>query len=89
MSRFYQNLLGKSEGLKAPLPRAEALREAKAWLRALTRAEVEDLAGRLARGVVRAAEEPEGKALPAVPPGDPPFAHPRYWAAFILIGDPE
>jgi hypothetical protein len=29
MTRFYENLLGAREGLKAPLPKAEALREAK------------------------------------------------------------
>src|SRR5262249_18270111 len=44
MQRFYQNLLGKREGLTAPLGRAEALAEAKAWLRGLRRAEVEALA---------------------------------------------
>ena len=33
MARFYQNLLGKREGLKAPMPKAEALAEAKRWLR--------------------------------------------------------
>jgi CHAT domain-containing protein len=94
MTRFYQNLLGKRDGLQAGMPKAEALREAKQWLRALPRAEAEALAGRLAKGSVRATEEPKGPAVPAaavpvVPPGDAPFAHPRYWAAFILIGDPE
>ena len=93
MTRFYQNLLGKRDGLKEPLPKAEALREAKTWLRSLPRAQAEELAGRLARGSVRAAEEPKGPAIPAavpmLPAGHAPFAHPRYWAAFILIGDPE
>ena len=37
MTRFYQNLLGKRAGLEKPLPKAEALREAKLWLRNLTR----------------------------------------------------
>src|SRR4029077_20951512 len=32
MVRFYQNLLGKREGLTKPLVKAEALREAKQWL---------------------------------------------------------
>jgi tetratricopeptide (TPR) repeat protein len=95
MTRFYQNLLCQREGLSAPLPKAEALREAKNWLRALPRAEVEKLAGQLARGVVRASEEappkspPREASRPVLPPGAAPFAHPRYWAAFILIGDPE
>jgi tetratricopeptide (TPR) repeat protein len=95
MSRFYQNLLGKREGLKTPLAKAEALQEAKRWLRQLRRSEVETLAGKLAEGVVRAKEvppaqdSPQEAARPALPAGDRPFAHPRYWAAFILIGDPE
>jgi CHAT domain-containing protein len=91
MARFYQNLLGKRPGLDKPLPKAEALREAKDWLRALPRAEVEKLAGQLARGVVRASEEgpPREASRPVLPAGAAPFAHPRYWAAFILIGDPE
>ncbi len=95
MTRFYQNLLGKREGLKEPLPRAEALREAKEWLRTLRRSEVEALAGKLAEGVVRAKEvpltqdPPREATRPALPAGERPFAHPRFWAAFILIGDPE
>jgi tetratricopeptide (TPR) repeat protein len=91
MTRFYQNLLGKRPGLDKPLPKAEALREAKAWLRTLPRVEVEKLAGQLARGVVRASEEgpPREASRPVLPAGAAPFAHPRYWAAFILIGDPE
>ncbi len=40
MQRFYANLLGRRPGLTAPMPKAEALREAKAWLRGLRRAEV-------------------------------------------------
>jgi tetratricopeptide (TPR) repeat protein len=91
MTRFYENLLGKREGLDKPLPKAEALREAKRWLRTLPRAEVEKLASRLAKGELRAKEEPKGPQVPqpVIPRGDTPFAHPRYWAAFILIGDPE
>jgi CHAT domain-containing protein len=91
MTRFYQNLLGKRDGLGKPLPKAEALHEAKGWLRELPRAEVEKLAGELARRAVRGEEEPKVQAAPreSLPAGDKPFAHPRYWAAFILIGDPE
>ncbi len=36
MTRFYQNLLGKRPGLAKPMPKAEALHEAKQWLRSLT-----------------------------------------------------
>jgi tetratricopeptide (TPR) repeat protein len=91
MTRFYENLLGKRDGLDKPLPKAEALREAKRWLRALQRAEVEKLAGQLAKGELRAKEERKGPQMPkpVIPQGDTPFAHPRYWAAFILIGDPD
>ncbi len=40
MQRFYANLLGRRTGLTAPMPKAEALREAKTWLRGLRRSEV-------------------------------------------------
>ncbi|HEV3119262.1 MAG TPA: CHAT domain-containing tetratricopeptide repeat protein, partial [Gemmataceae bacterium] len=36
MIRFYENVLGKRPGQSRPLPKAEALREAKEWLRNLT-----------------------------------------------------
>src|SRR5262249_14505615 len=36
MARFYQNLLGQRAGLAAPMAKAEALAEAKAWLRRAT-----------------------------------------------------
>src|SRR5262249_56784503 len=36
MQRFYANLLGRRAGLSRPLPKAEALDEAKRWLRGLT-----------------------------------------------------
>src|SRR5947209_3366965 len=32
MTRFYQNILGKRDGLGKPMPKAVALREAKTWL---------------------------------------------------------
>jgi CHAT domain-containing protein/tetratricopeptide (TPR) repeat protein len=94
MDRFYRNLLGqRAEGAK-PLPKAEALREAKQWLRTLTAAEALDRLGTLTQGVVRG-ERPAREAMHAVPktmdaaPDYRPYAHPRYWAAFILIGDPD
>ncbi len=40
MQRFYANLLGRRPGLSGPVPKAEALREAKAWLRGVRRSEV-------------------------------------------------
>jgi CHAT domain-containing protein len=63
MGRFYENLTGayreKRNGRAGRrIPPADALREAKLWLRTYT-----DSVGRQ------------------------PFEHPRYWAAFVLIGD--
>jgi CHAT domain-containing protein len=82
MTRFYQNLLGKRRGLDGPLPKAEALEEAKAWLRGLTAKDVGDELARLPRGAE--VERPATLVTKEVHP----YGHPYYWAAFILIGDP-
>src|SRR5262249_42885631 len=50
MLRFYESLLGKRPGMTAPLGRAEALAEARQWLRELPRREAEQLAAALGRG---------------------------------------
>ncbi len=93
MVRFYENLLGKRKELKQAMARAEALAEAKQWLAGLKRREAEALAVRLAGGVLRGTEgdvKPVVKGKPArLPEGERPFAHPYYWAAFVLVGDPE
>jgi CHAT domain-containing protein len=91
MVRFYQNLLGKREGLKAPLGRAAALREAQQWLRGLGRSEAEKLRAELVGGEVRGTVSTlKPLAAPAVvPTGDHPYAHPYYWSAFMLMGDPN
>jgi CHAT domain-containing protein len=94
MERFYQNLLGKREGLKAPLAKAAALAEAKDWLRKLPRAEALKRAASLSAGVERGVR-PKPPPLEMPPANQPtkdvdcPFAHPYYWAAFVLIGDPQ
>jgi CHAT domain-containing protein/tetratricopeptide (TPR) repeat protein len=90
MQRFYQNLLGKRPELKKPLGRAAALEEARNWLRNLSRREAGEAVANLPRGEVKPL--PGTGKVPAsrpVPPGDKPYAHPYYWAAFVLIGDPD
>jgi CHAT domain-containing protein len=85
MQRFYQNLLGQRDGLAKPLAKAEALREAKHWLRTLTAGQIDQQVARLPRlerGGERRREATE--AADACP-----YAPPYYWSAFILIGDPE
>jgi CHAT domain-containing protein len=64
MQRFYANLLGRRAGLTAPLPKAEALKEAKTWLRGLRRSEVLAAATAVSAGIER------GKGAKARPPGD-------------------
>jgi CHAT domain-containing protein len=94
MERFYQNLLGKREGLSKPMSKAEALAEAKVWLRELSRDEAVKHAAQLSEGVERAKGRKVQRLLSAVPEikadfakDAKPFAHPYYWAAFVLIGD--
>jgi CHAT domain-containing protein len=94
MERFYQNLLGLRAGLAKPLPKAEALDEARHWLRGLSRAEVLQRVAALSQGISRGKDRPALPRLPEMPKaadgaGDAPFAHPYYWAAFVLYGDPE
>jgi CHAT domain-containing protein len=95
MTRFYQNLLGKRPGLSTPFPKAAALDEAKRWLRNLTADEAGTALAALERGTVRPlVDEADGPAPRAAsstaqPAGVRPYAHPYYWASFILIGDPQ
>jgi CHAT domain-containing protein len=53
MQRFYANLLGRRPGLTAPMAKAEALQEAKTWLRGLRRSEVLAAATELSSGIER------------------------------------
>jgi CHAT domain-containing protein/tetratricopeptide (TPR) repeat protein len=85
MTRFYENLLG--EGTDKPMPKAEALAEAKRWLRGLGPAEVSQLTKDLPTRGTR------GRVVPRNAPGPAPavrsYEHPYYWSGFILIGDPR
>jgi len=95
MQRFYKNVLGRRPGLTSPLPKAQALREAKTWLRGLRRSEVlaltAELSGGVARGKGAKARQPDELAavVPAGGDNDRPYAPPYFWAAFVLVGDPD
>jgi tetratricopeptide (TPR) repeat protein len=94
MTRFYQNVLGKRSDLSKAMPKAKALQEAKRWLRNLTVEQIEgELAG-LERGdvrpLVREKGAPARKETPALKSSSiKPYDHPHYWAAFVLVGDPD
>jgi CHAT domain-containing protein/tetratricopeptide (TPR) repeat protein len=90
MTRFYENLIGTrtpSGDVIEPMPKAEALAEAKRWLRTLGPDEVRYLTRDLPkRGT------PRGKLVPKDPgkaEAVPMFDHPYHWAGFILIGEPR
>jgi CHAT domain-containing protein len=94
MDRFYRNLLGKREDGTKPMGKAAALHEAKKWLRNLSASDALERLGTLTKGVVRGERPARQEMRPVPQPKDAtkdykPYAHPRYWAAFILIGDPE
>lgn len=113
MDRFYQNLLGRRPELAAtgPLSKAEALFEAKQWLRNLPMAEARKLTVDLGRGAsrgkgqtalpvvdfkhgtsalreLRTMKLADGREIPLELPIEKPFDHPKYWAAFVLVGEP-
>ncbi|HKI20373.1 MAG TPA: CHAT domain-containing protein, partial [Isosphaeraceae bacterium] len=94
MTRFYQNLLGKRAGLSKAMPKAEALYEAKQWLRSLTVDQIDGELAALSRGDVRplakVGEGTSGSASASPKStGVRRYDHPYYWAAFVLVGDPD
>lgn len=84
MQRFYDLLHDASEG-ETPT-KAEALRRAQL---ALLHGEVDSGRTRLKdRGdVIRMQKDDSEKCIPFKPSIDTPFAHPYYWAPFILMGN--
>ena len=83
MRRFYENLADDRS-------KSSALAEAKAWLRHLRRSDLE----KLRRESPELASVTRGLGAPQrVDKGeladDKPFAHPYYWAPFVLTGDPQ
>ena len=91
MQRFYANLLGRRTGLTSTMPKAEALREAKIWLRTLHRAEVLSMTAEMSGGVERSkgAKARPRAELHVGGDDDRPYAPPHFWAAFVLAGDPD
>jgi CHAT domain-containing protein len=89
MERFNQNQLGKRDGLTKPMAKADALREAKQWLRNLSTEEATARLAKISRGVPRGtrAKGVDLKVVATETKDAKPFALPKYWAAFILIGD--
>jgi CHAT domain-containing protein len=89
MTRFYENLMGLSDkvpgGPVKPLPKAEALAEAKRWLRGLTPDQVQQLSDGLPRQGTRG--RVVKKAVPETAPAS--YDHPYFWSGFILVGDSE
>jgi CHAT domain-containing protein len=72
------------------MPKAEALREAKNWLRNLTTDEAGIELAALDRGPVRPLADAGPKPRASRESGGVrPYDHPYYWAAFILVGDPD
>lgn len=85
MERFYRNLL------KSPESKVAALEEAKSWLRGLSVEEVTQRTAALTKEVSRGAGRPAlvPAPKPATASDGKPFAHPYYWAAFVLVGEGE
>ncbi len=97
MGRFYENLLGKRGGSRSRwvrLPRSTR-RSGGCGTSPSTRRRRGPRKRRTASNGVARGSRGKGVDLKVV--GDPkvpakdtkPFAHPKYWAAFILIGDPN
>ena len=91
MHRFYRNLFGKKTDGVRRMGKAAALHEAQEWLRNLTLKEAMEQFSELTKGAVRGPVKASEVITPVPKTGSDeknfkPYAHPKYWAAFILIG---
>ncbi len=95
MMRFYENLWGQYDeprngfSPRSRQPKAEALREAKIWLRGLTAEECRTLCHRYELPLPAQARGETGNLGPPIGPHGRLFERPYYWSAFILIGAPD
>lgn len=87
MNRFYQNLTGRRKGLAEPMPKSDALHEAKQWLRELTHNQLDRLSVN-ASTRLRSSIRKRFVALPSTN-HQRPFQDPYFWAPFILIGNSD
>ncbi len=74
------------------MPKAEALREAKVWLRELRLKDLLALAAEESNEVNQdqaTKSRPPDERAAAANENDRPFEAPRFWAAFVLAGDPD
>jgi tetratricopeptide (TPR) repeat protein len=81
MIRFYAYHLGP-DGYpdEKPMPLDQALRQAQLWLARITAAELKEYISR------HHALKETLDAGARIPRGERPFAHPFYWAPFVLVG---
>ena len=77
IDRFYDNLVARAA------TGSEALREAQTYLRQLT---VKDIRCKWQRQLP---SDPDTRRILELPDAERPFAHPRYWSAFICQGVPS
>jgi CHAT domain-containing protein/tetratricopeptide (TPR) repeat protein len=80
MYRFYQEL---RRGTATNL--SEALHKVQGWLQSITIAQIQETIAKLPPASSGRMKLPE--RLTNLPADSQPFAHPRYWAGFIIVGE--
>lgn len=84
MTRFYSNWMIWS------LDKNASLREAQEWLRSLTEEQVQAYLQSPSAALNACLTEKTPPQIPMVGSTKTrPFAHPYYWGAFVIVGDPE